>query len=85
MSSKRTFYKTTIEFEVLSDVLPGDPEELSSVYHLAKACVDGDFVCAKLATSVEEIVGPDMADELTACSSHPNRFRLNERGGDLDA
>lgn len=83
MSKKRTFHKTTIMVEVLSED-PFDPNENLDLAHIREAITTGDCSGRVCIVGREEMQGPRAAKELMAQGSDPGFFRLDEEGNDLE-
>lgn len=79
MTSKRTFYKTTITFEVLSEEpLPGN----ITLADIDEMTDDGECSGRWIDTQVEELGGPAAAARLLYHNSDPEFFQLDEDGND---
>jgi hypothetical protein len=80
MASKRTFYRTVIRVEVLSEEFY-DPEDLAEVSDdTIKGPCSGNWTI----TEQQEVDGPTMATLLMAQGSGTEFFQLDEKGNDLD-
>lgn len=81
MPSKRTFYKTIISIEVLSeDPLP-DQIDLNDI---AYGITDGDWSGTVEKSFEKTLTGPETAVALADQGSDPEFFQLDEDGNDID-
>lgn len=80
MPSKRKFYRTVIEVEVLSEEAV-DFGDLAAVHY---AITDGECSGQWSVTHSEPVCGPTMAKLLKEQGSDPSYFRLDDDGNDRD-
>ena len=80
MPSKRKFYRTLIEVEVLSEEAV-DFGDLAAVHY---AITDGDCSGQWGITKSEPVSGPKMAKLLKKQGSDPEFFQLDDHGEDVD-
>lgn len=78
--SSRTFHRTIITIEVLSEY-PYSPDDLDEV---VSDITDGDCSGKWSVTSSDEVDGPTMAKLLIGQESDPEFFQLDEDGNDTD-
>jgi hypothetical protein len=78
---ERTFYKTTITIEVLSEYHIGGLSLVDVVHNMEH----GDFSGQVKGEEVEELNGAEMAWHLIEQGSEPAFFQLDDDGNDLDA
>lgn len=81
MSSKRTFYKTTIKLVILSEDAPPEWESLSD---LASLMEEGPCSGDLDVLSQRPITGRQAARELRKQRSEPEFFMLDDNGNDID-
>lgn len=80
MLSKRKFYRTVVQVEVLSEE-PYDFEDLEQVrYDITEGHCSGQVTTLP----TEEVDGPAMAKLLRGQGSDPEFFELDEQGNDVD-
>ena len=82
MPSARTFYRTVVTVEVLSEEFPNDGQDRSEV---ARAITDGADPGTVLTVVTEPIDGSRAAALLEAQGSAPEFFGLDASGADVDA
>lgn len=82
MASKRTFYRTVLTLEVLSEEPLTGEESLSDIEY----SIDVGSCSGKVETTVEneQVDGPRMAQLLLDQASDPDFFGLDKQGNDLD-
>jgi len=81
MLSKRKFYKTVVEFEVLSEEPLPDNVDLETLdYETSAGSWSGRF----LETKQKVLNGKQAAKALQVQGSDPEFFRLTENGEDLE-
>jgi hypothetical protein len=80
MPSERTFYKTVIQFEVLSEEPLGTVDLETIDYETTVGCWSGRF----LDNAEKKLNGKQMAKALKVQGSDPEFFRLSEDGEDLE-
>lgn len=78
--SARTFHRTVITYEILSEDLPGD-FDLEALHH---AVTDGGWSGMWLDRQEETVDGPTMVRLLTEQGSDPEFLGLDEAGNDLE-
>lgn len=78
--SPRTFYKTIIPFEVLSEEPLPDDRNLAEIY---EATINGDCSGRTLPSTETKLNGKEAAEALMAQGSAPEFFRLNDDGSDV--
>lgn len=81
MPSKRKFYKTIVQFEILSEE-PVGSVDLETIAFMTN---EGDWSGRFLETFEEEVDGPVMASLLLDQGSDSEFFGLTEDGEDLDS
>jgi hypothetical protein len=81
MPSKRTFYKTIIQVEVLSEEPIPDPLDLGQLYD---ETYDGEWSGRIVNMVSEELDGLQAAKALWNQGSDSEFFRLSEDGEDLE-
>lgn len=80
MNSKRKFYKTIIQVEVLSEDVPPEFDNLLELHHGINEDWSGDW---KVQAPVLR-TGKEMAQDLIGQGSDPEFFRLTEQGEDIN-
>ena len=81
IAKKKTFYKTTYTFSVLSEDPVRNGMSLEDVLY---ECSEGDMVGAEESSVVENLTGKEMADALYSASSEPGFFGLDDDGNSTE-
>jgi hypothetical protein len=81
-TSKRKFYRTVFQYEVLSEEPITDSLSLEQINY---ECTEGDWSGHFLDTHSEELNGKAMADKLAEQGCDPEFFQLTENGEDSNA
>lgn len=82
MPSRRTFHRTVVTIEILSEDPIGDV--VDSLEMIDHQITDGDWSGKVDVTSAEELDGPTAARLLAAQGSDPEFFGLTDDGDDVD-
>jgi len=80
MPSERTFYKTIVQFEILSE----EPVEQVDLETMHYQVTEGHWSGRFLETTEEVLDGPAAAKALQAQGSDPEFFNLNSDGEDVE-
>ena len=78
--SKRTFHKTTIEVEILSE----DPVDFSNLAEVHAAITDGECSGCFTVTGRKAITAKQAAKALLLQGSEPEFFRITKDGREMD-
>ena len=79
--SKKHYYRTRYTIDVLSE----DPiPEGANLLNVLREADTGEYVAHREDTTVEELTGKQMADELHKAGSEPGFFMLNDEGEEAD-
>ncbi len=78
--SKRTFYKTTITLDILSEEPIPNPDDITTI---ANEMINGDYSGIVRDAEMDELDGKEAAEELMCQGSDPGFFGLDDDGEDL--